>query len=79
MNRLADQGFLLLAGPLAGSEQDRIRVLLIVEAVHEAEVRERLADDPWARADMLRAVSVERWSVFVGGERLLGRAPGAVA
>jgi uncharacterized protein YciI len=70
MNQLADEGFLLLAGPLAGSEQGRIRVLLIVDAVNEAEVRERLADDPWSLAELLRAVSVEPWSVFVGGERL---------
>lgn len=32
MNGLAAEGFALFAGPLAGSEQDRIRVLLIAEA-----------------------------------------------
>jgi hypothetical protein len=43
MNELADQGFLLLAGPLANSELDRIRALLIVEAADEAAIEERLA------------------------------------
>ena len=36
MNKLADEGFVLFAGPLAGSERDRIRVLLIAEAASEA-------------------------------------------
>ena len=70
MAQLAEEGFVLLAGPLAGSEQGRIRALLVVEADDEAEVHERLADDPWARTQMLRPVTVEAWSVFVGPERL---------
>jgi uncharacterized protein len=74
MNQLAEQGFVLLAGPLAGSEQDRIRVAVIIKAVDAAEIRERLADDPWARAEMLRVASVEPWNVFVGGERLAAAA-----
>ena len=32
MNALADSGFVLLAGPLAGTEHGRVRVLLIVDA-----------------------------------------------
>ena len=36
MNRLAEEGFVLFAGPLAGSENDRIRVLLIADADNEA-------------------------------------------
>jgi uncharacterized protein YciI len=48
MNALADDGFILLAGPLAGSEQDRLRVLLVVDAAGETEIRERIARDPWA-------------------------------
>ena len=46
MNNLADEGFVLFAGPLAGSERDRIRVLLIAEAESETDIRRRLADDP---------------------------------
>ena len=35
MNSLANEGLVLFAGPLAGSEHDRIRVLLIAEAAGE--------------------------------------------
>jgi uncharacterized protein YciI len=46
MNALADEGFVLFGGPLAGSELERVRVLLIVDADSEAEVRRRLGADP---------------------------------
>jgi uncharacterized protein YciI len=70
MNGLAEQGVVLLAGPLDGSEHDRIHALLIVEAAAEAEVHQRLAGDPWAGSGQLRTVSVTPWTVFVGAERL---------
>jgi hypothetical protein len=35
MNNLAAEGLVLSAGPLAGSERDRIRVLLIADAASE--------------------------------------------
>ena len=47
MNALADEGFVLFAGPLAGTEHGRLRALLIVNADSEAEIHRRLADDPW--------------------------------
>jgi hypothetical protein len=43
MNALADQGFVLFGGPLAGSEHGRIRAMLIVDAADEAEIHLRLA------------------------------------
>jgi uncharacterized protein YciI len=70
MNALADEGFVHLAGPLAGSEQGRLRVLLIVEAADAEEIRRRLADDPWATSDHLHITSIEPWSVLVGATRL---------
>jgi uncharacterized protein YciI len=70
MNALADQGFVLCAGPLAGSEHGRLRVLLIVNADSEAEIQRRLADDPWTPTDQLQITSIEPWNVFVGAERL---------
>jgi uncharacterized protein YciI len=62
MNDLADQGFLLFAGPLAGSEGGRVRAL-IVDAHSEDEIRNRLADDPWVHSDRLRFPGVVRRSV----------------
>ena len=72
MSRLADQGFVLFAGPLAGTEHDRIRVLLIAEAASEADVIRRLADDPWVRTQQLVTTSVEAWNLRLGAERLGG-------
>ena len=70
MNALADEGLVVFAGPLAGSEHERIRVLLIIDAADEAEIQRRLADDPWALAQTLVTVSIEPWNLFVGGQRL---------
>jgi uncharacterized protein YciI len=70
MNTLAREGLVRFAGPLASSEQGRIRVLLIIDAPNEAEIHERLVDDPWAITDRLVTTSVEPWTLFVGAERL---------
>ena len=70
MNDLADQSFLLFAGPLAGSESGRVRALLIVDADSADEIRNRLADDPWVHSDRLVFKSIEPWSLVVGAERL---------
>ena len=70
MSALAEEGFVLFAGPLAGSEQGRVRVLLIADAEDEAEIHRRLADDPWVPTEQLLTVSIEPWNVFVGLERL---------
>jgi hypothetical protein len=39
MNALAEEGVVLFAGPLAGTERGRIRALLIVQADEEAEIQ----------------------------------------
>jgi uncharacterized protein YciI len=70
MNVLAEQGFVLFAGPLGGSEHQRIRVLLIVDATDEAEIHRRLADDPWVLANRLVTVSIESWNIVAGVERI---------
>jgi len=70
MNALADEGFVLFAGPLAGTESARLRALLIVDADTEDEIRRRLADDPWVHTDRLVITSIEPWNLIVGAERL---------
>lgn len=75
MNDLAEEGFVLFAGPLAGSEQDRIRVLLIADASGEADIHKRLADDPWLRTHQLTTTKVEPWNLLVGAERIGARPP----
>jgi uncharacterized protein YciI len=70
MNALADAGFVLFAGPLAGTQRRRLRALLIVDAETEDEIRRRLADDPWVHTDRLVITSIEPWNLVVGAERL---------
>jgi uncharacterized protein YciI len=70
MNSLAEQEFVLFGGPLAGSEDGRVRVLLIVNADSEAEIQRRLAEDPWVPTGQLTTVRIEPWKTLVGAERL---------
>ena len=46
MNALADEGVFLCAGPLAGTEDGRLRALFGIDAEGEAEINRYLADDP---------------------------------
>jgi uncharacterized protein YciI len=71
MSALAADRFVLFGGPLAGTESGRVRVLLLVDADSEAQVHERLADDPWVHQDQLVTASVEPWRIFVGEDRLV--------
>ncbi len=70
MNALAEEGFILFGGPLAGTEDGRVRVLLIVNADSEAEIHRRLTDDPWVPTQQLLTASIEPWKLLVGAERL---------
>jgi len=70
MNGLHEDGLILFAGPLAGSEADRIRVLLIASAEDPDEISRRLMDDPWAIEERLVTVAIEPWLLVVGSERI---------
>ena len=61
IDRLVEERFILLGGPLP----DESGALLVVAAHDEAEVRARLRDDPWYQHGLLTLVSVKRWQVFV--------------
>lgn len=65
MDGLADEGFLLLVGPLGDPAQPE-RVLAIVDAADPQEVHARLADDPWVSMGLLSTVSVDRWELAIG-------------
>ena len=66
MNGLAEEGFILAAGPLAGTESGRIRVLLIADANNETEIVQRLANDPWELTERMTTTTIEPWTLFVG-------------
>ena len=70
MDGLADEGFVLFGGPLAGTEDGSVRVLLIVNAEDEAEIHRRLAGDPWVPTGQLVTVGADSWKILVGKQRL---------
>jgi len=61
MDGLAEEGFVVLGGPLG----DGSRFMHVVDAAGMDEVDARFAADPWPE-DMLRLASVERWEVLLG-------------
>ncbi len=62
MDRLVEERFVLLGGPL----QDEREVLLIVRAEDEAEILSRLGPDPWIASGHLRLGAVRRWTLRLG-------------
>jgi uncharacterized protein YciI len=75
MDALATDGFVLFGGPLADTEEGRVRALLVVRAAGEDEIYERLAHDPWVPTRQLVTKSVETWKIFVGAEPGLDKHP----
>jgi uncharacterized protein YciI len=67
MDRLVEDGFIVLGGPVGEGDGDY--ALQVVEAESEEDVRSRLADDPWGE-DMLVTESIEPWRIW------LQRSPG---
>jgi hypothetical protein len=61
MEALAEEGFVFLGGPLGAN-----RVMHVVVAGSEGEIRQRLAADPWEPMRLLRNVSIDRWHVLLG-------------
>ncbi len=61
MDALAEEGFIVLGGPLDDGE----KILLIVNAQSEQEIAARFADDPWTPAGLLRITKVERWEILL--------------
>ena len=62
MDALVEDGFVVLGGPIG--EGDGANVLLVLDAEDAAEIRARLAEDPWGE-DMLTFESIRPWSVWL--------------
>lgn len=58
---LVDAGLITLGGPL----EDEGGAVLVVRAGSEADIREKMQDDPWYREGILELVSIKRWTVFI--------------
>jgi uncharacterized protein YciI len=60
---LADQGVVVLGGPLG--DPDYGPALLLVAAGSVADVHNHLADDPWL-GTILTIESIQHWSIWIG-------------
>jgi uncharacterized protein YciI len=66
MDGLVDDGFIILGGPV-GEGDPPDETLHVVEAADEDAIRARLAQDPWAKAGLLRIGSIEPWALWLDG------------
>jgi uncharacterized protein YciI len=62
MDCLVERGFIVLGGPLA----DEHRVVHVVEAESEEEIRETLARDPWSGTHLV-VDAIDPWTIRLGG------------
>jgi len=62
MNALEKEGFVVLGGPLEGTDD----VLLIFRATSSEQIVARLSADPWHRRDLLRVSRVTPWELRLG-------------
>ena len=62
MEALVDAGFIVLGGPLA----DEHRVVHVIEAASEDEIRATFARDPWSESH-LQIAAIEQWTIRLDG------------
>lgn len=62
MDRLLDEGLIILGGPLEGSPD----VLLILRASDEEEIAQRLEADPWRQDGLLVPKQIWPWRIRLG-------------
>jgi uncharacterized protein YciI len=70
MDRLVDEGFIVLGGPLA----DELRTAHAVEAESEDAIRATFGRDPWSGTHLVVG-SIDPWTIRLDGR---GRSPGSV-
>ena len=68
INSLLATDKMILGGPIG--EGNPYRAMIVLVAANEAEVRQRLSEDPWYKAGVLRAVSIERWEMIATSDKL---------
>jgi hypothetical protein len=66
MNALTEDGFVVLGGPIGDGTRHGAR--LIVRSDNEQDIRDRMADDPWAQLGLLAMESIEEWEVLLSSE-----------
>lgn len=66
MDGLEAQGFIVAGGPL-GNEDVAARVMFVVCAPDRLAVEMCLEQDPWTPLALLSTVSIDPWTVLLGG------------
>jgi uncharacterized protein YciI len=61
MDQLVEEKFIILGGPLDDGEE----ALLIVEAIDEAEVMARMAEDPWKPMGILHVGEIRLLTIWL--------------
>ena len=74
MDELADNRFVVLGGPLGDGD----KVLLVVDAGDEGEIRSTLARDPWSKLGLLEVESIQLWTVLLQAGPAIHAMPSAV-
>jgi uncharacterized protein YciI len=62
MDKLYEEGFVILAGPLEGTED----ALIMVRAKDPEEIRRKLEWDSWTANDLLRTTRSAPWNLRLG-------------
>jgi uncharacterized protein YciI len=71
MNKLADERFIVLGGPIGDDAEGRFsKALFLVKAESEREIETRLDADPYTTMDMLRISKIEPWHILLGNQML---------
>lgn len=65
MDGLVADGVIILGGPVGDGKQ----TLHAVEASDEGDLRQRLAEDPWARDQLLEVGSIEPWALWLDSRK----------
>ena len=79
INRIVDEGRMLLGGPLGEADQNggfvdpteplgadgTYRALIVLEADNERELTALVDDDPWSKHGVLKTQSIYRWELLV--------------
>ena len=61
MDDLETNRFIILGGPVGNEE----KILLVVDATDDREIRTTLADDPWTKSGILEIQSIEPWTILL--------------
>ena len=65
MDRLTEDGFVVLGGPLGHEEAE---AMLVIDSPDEETIKRRLAEDPWRAAGLLATPRIRHWTIFLTGK-----------